>query len=104
MKIIKNEWLQILILAVSFSAVALLWDKLPAQMPTRWDGNSHPGNFRPSNAALFPPTATNSSTPSIPTGRGRLLASRSSARNGKSPAMKSAVLTCWRSGGPFKKR
>ena len=42
MKIIKKEWLQLLILAVPFCAVALLWDKLPAQMPMQWDGNSHP--------------------------------------------------------------
>jgi uncharacterized membrane protein len=37
MKLLKNEWLQLLILAVPFCAVALLWDKLPARMPTHWN-------------------------------------------------------------------
>jgi uncharacterized membrane protein len=53
MKILKKEWLQILILAVPFCAVVLLWDKLPAQMPTQWDGNSHPGNYRPKALAAL---------------------------------------------------
>ena len=58
MKILKKEWLQILILAVPFCAVALLWDKLPAQMPMQWDGNSHPVYYGPKVlAALLLPCA-----------------------------------------------
>jgi uncharacterized membrane protein len=37
MKLLKNEWLQLLILAMPFCAVALVWDKLPAQIPTHWN-------------------------------------------------------------------
>jgi uncharacterized membrane protein len=56
MKILKKEWLQILILAVPFCAVALLWDKLPGQMPMQWDGNSHPVYYGPKAlAALLEP-------------------------------------------------
>jgi uncharacterized membrane protein len=36
MKPLKNEWLQLLILAGPFCVVALLWDKLPAQIPIHW--------------------------------------------------------------------
>ena len=42
MKTLRQEWLQLLILAVPFCAVALLWDKLPGQMPMQWDANLHP--------------------------------------------------------------
>ena len=37
MKLVKGEWLQLLILAAPFCAVALLWDKLPAQVPIHWN-------------------------------------------------------------------
>ncbi len=37
MKLLKNEWLQLLILAAPFCAAALLWDKLPDRMPIHWD-------------------------------------------------------------------
>jgi uncharacterized membrane protein len=37
MKIIKKEWLQILILAVPLCAAILLWDKLPVRMPIHWN-------------------------------------------------------------------
>jgi uncharacterized membrane protein len=53
MKTLRKEWLQLLILAVPFCAVALLWDKLPAQMPTQWDASSHPGTYRPKALATL---------------------------------------------------
>jgi uncharacterized membrane protein len=34
--LLKNEWLQLLILAAPFCATALLWDKLPDRMPFHW--------------------------------------------------------------------
>lgn len=37
MKLLKNEWLQLLILAAPFCAAALLWDKLPDRMPIHWN-------------------------------------------------------------------
>lgn len=37
MKTLKNEWLQLLLLAVPFGAAVLLWDKLPARMPVHWN-------------------------------------------------------------------
>lgn len=37
MKLLKNEWLQLLILAAPFCAAALLWDKLPDRLPIHWN-------------------------------------------------------------------
>jgi uncharacterized membrane protein len=37
MKLLKKEWLQLLILAAPFCAVALLWDKLPDRLPVHWN-------------------------------------------------------------------
>ena len=37
MKLLKKEWFQLLILAVPFCAVALLWDKLPERVPSHWN-------------------------------------------------------------------
>ncbi|HEY4415274.1 MAG TPA: SdpI family protein [Verrucomicrobiae bacterium] len=37
MKLLKNEWLQLLILAAPFCVVALLWDKLPERIPIHWN-------------------------------------------------------------------
>jgi uncharacterized membrane protein len=37
MKLLKNEWLQLLILTAPFCAAALLWDKLPDRMPFHWN-------------------------------------------------------------------
>ena len=34
---LKKEWLQILILAVPYGAAALLWDRLPEQLPNHWN-------------------------------------------------------------------
>lgn len=36
---LKKEWLQLVILAVPFCAVALLWDRLPGWVPIHW--NAH---------------------------------------------------------------
>jgi uncharacterized membrane protein len=45
MKLLKNEWLQLLILAAPFCAVALLWDKLPAQIPIHWNARGEIDNY-----------------------------------------------------------
>jgi uncharacterized membrane protein len=37
MKTLRREWIQLLILAVPFFAAALLWDRLPDQMPIHWN-------------------------------------------------------------------
>src|SRR4051812_35322618 len=37
MKLLKNEWPQLLVLAVPFCAAALFWNKLPDRMPIHWD-------------------------------------------------------------------
>jgi uncharacterized membrane protein len=44
MKFLKNEWLQALILAAPFCAAALLWDKLPAQVPIHWNARGQIDN------------------------------------------------------------
>ncbi len=45
MKLLKNEWPQLLILALPFCAVALLWDKLPAQIPIHWNVRGEIDNY-----------------------------------------------------------
>src|SRR5215469_3497439 len=45
MKWLKSEWLQLLILAVPFCAVALLWDKLPEHIPVHWNIQGHANGF-----------------------------------------------------------
>lgn len=35
--LLKNEWLQLLILAAPFCAAALLWHKLPDRLPIHWN-------------------------------------------------------------------
>ncbi|MBW8865467.1 MAG: SdpI family protein [Verrucomicrobia bacterium] len=37
MKLLKKEWLQLLILITPFCAAALLWDKLPDRFPVHWN-------------------------------------------------------------------
>src|SRR6185503_20064309 len=37
MKLLKNEWLQLLILGLPFCAAILLWDSLPDRMPIHWN-------------------------------------------------------------------
>jgi len=37
MKLLKNEWLQLLILVLPFCAALLLWDSLPDRMPIHWN-------------------------------------------------------------------
>ena len=45
MNLIKKEWLQLLILLVPFCAVALLWDKLPDQVPIHWNARGEADNY-----------------------------------------------------------
>jgi len=45
MKLLKNEWPQLLILVLPFCAVALLWDKLPAQIPIHWNARGEVDNY-----------------------------------------------------------
>jgi uncharacterized membrane protein len=45
MKLLKNEWLQLLILIAPFCAVALLWDKLPARIPIHWNARGEIDNY-----------------------------------------------------------
>jgi uncharacterized membrane protein len=37
MKLLKNEWLQLVILLLPFCAAILLWDSLPERMPIHWN-------------------------------------------------------------------
>jgi uncharacterized membrane protein len=56
LKNLKNESLQILILAVPFCAVALLWDKLPDWVPIHWNARGQiDGYARKPFGTLFLP-------------------------------------------------
>jgi uncharacterized membrane protein len=39
--LLKDEWLQWLILAAPFCAAALLWDRLPERVPIHWNAQGH---------------------------------------------------------------
>jgi uncharacterized membrane protein len=56
MKIPKREWLQILILAAPFCVAALLWNKLPDQMPNHWGINGQVNGYasKPVATLLMP--------------------------------------------------
>jgi uncharacterized membrane protein len=45
MKLLKKEWLQLVLLAVPFCAAALLWNKLPERMPIHWDAHWQVNGF-----------------------------------------------------------
>ena len=45
MKLLKNEWPQLLVLVLPFCAVALLWDKLPTQIPIHWNVRGEIDNY-----------------------------------------------------------
>lgn len=45
MKLLKNEWLQLLILVAPFCAAALLWDKLPDRIPTHWNAHGQINDY-----------------------------------------------------------
>lgn len=61
MKLLKNEWLQLLILAGPLCAVALLWDKLPDRIPIHWNIHGQPDGWasteQPFMAFYLLPTA-----------------------------------------------
>src|SRR5215207_8962166 len=56
MKLLKNEWLQLLILLLPFCAAILLWDSLPDRMPIHWNARGEiDGYANKPFAALFVP-------------------------------------------------
>ena len=56
MKLLKNEWLQLLILATPFCAAVLLWDKLPERLPCHWNFRGEIDGYASKNfGALFMP-------------------------------------------------
>ncbi|MBA4147517.1 MAG: SdpI family protein [Verrucomicrobia bacterium] len=59
LKSLKNEWLQILILAVPFCAVALLWDKLPDWMPIHWNARGEVDDYARKGFGAFLLPVTN---------------------------------------------
>lgn len=56
MKLLKNEWLQFLILAAPFCVAALLWDNLPEKFPCHWNIRGDIDGYTGRNfGALFMP-------------------------------------------------
>ena len=56
MKLLRNEWLQLLILAAPFCAAALLWDRLPDRLPVHWNIRGEIDGYAGKNfGALFLP-------------------------------------------------
>src|ERR1035437_7463042 len=53
MKLLKKEWLQLLILAAPFCAAALLWDKLPDRLPIHWNFRGEIDGYAGKNFGVF---------------------------------------------------
>ena len=59
MKLLKNEWLQLLILAVPFCAAALLWDKLPDRFPVHWNARGEVNGYAGKSFGIIMPAVLN---------------------------------------------
>jgi uncharacterized membrane protein len=56
MKLLKKEWLQLVILVLPFCAAALLWNRLPEKMPIHWNARWQVNGYAEKTfAALFAP-------------------------------------------------
>ena len=53
MKKVKEEWLQLCILAAPFCVAALLWDKLPERMPIHWNAHGQVDGYAGKGFAAF---------------------------------------------------
>jgi uncharacterized membrane protein len=53
MKLLKNEWPQLLILALPFCAAILLWDSLPDRMPIHWNARGEIDDYAGKPFATF---------------------------------------------------
>ena len=53
MKELKDEWLQLCILAAPFCVAALLWDKLPERMPIHWNAHGRVDGYAGKGFATF---------------------------------------------------
>ncbi len=54
---IKQEWLQLLILAAPFALIPFVWDKMPDRIPIHWDYNGHPNGYgNKAFGLMFAPT------------------------------------------------
>ena len=51
--LIKEEWLQILILLTPFILMAILWNIIPDQVPTHWSNSGHPNGYTTKGIGLL---------------------------------------------------
>jgi uncharacterized membrane protein len=59
MKLLKKEWLQLLILAVPLCAAALFWNQLPPRMASHWDAAGHVNGYSSKAFAVGVPMCLN---------------------------------------------
>jgi uncharacterized membrane protein len=56
---LKNEWYNIILLALSFLIIPFVWDQLPSEIPTRWNFQGEVTGYSSKNVGLFLMPATN---------------------------------------------
>ena len=52
-RFLKNEWLQLIILAVPFVLIAIFWNQIPDRVPIHWNYEGHADNFGSKAVGLF---------------------------------------------------
>ncbi len=52
-RFLKQEWLQLLILAIPFILLAVTWNQLPDVVPTHWGLSGHPNGYTAKGFGLF---------------------------------------------------
>ncbi|MGO8764167.1 MAG: SdpI family protein [Limisphaerales bacterium] len=53
MKILRRDWLQVIVLAVPFIVGALVWNRLPARMPIHWGITGQPDGYADKSMSLL---------------------------------------------------
>ena len=53
LRLLRHEWLQIVLLAVPFVLAAAWWNKLPANVATHWDIHNRPNGWMPKAPGLL---------------------------------------------------
>ena len=52
-RLIKKEWLQLLILIAPFAMIAFVWDQMPERIPIHWDYHGHANGYGGKGFGLF---------------------------------------------------
>src|SRR5579883_2973973 len=71
-RFLKNEWLQLIILAVPFVLIAIFWNQIPDRVPIHWNYEGHADNFGSKAVGLFIVPLVNIGVAALLGGLGRI--------------------------------